>query len=95
VPGNNYELQREGDVVEGTGEGHGVGLCQLGRAWMAKQGYGFVEILAHYYPNTVAGPRTTEPSDFNPLVYCPLQRTVTEVQASLQMRIVGVFSFAT
>jgi stage II sporulation protein D len=57
VPGNNYELQREGDVVvvEGSGKGHGVGLCQLGAAWMAKQGYGFQEILAHYYPNTVAG----------------------------------------
>jgi stage II sporulation protein D len=57
VPGNNYELQREGDVVvvEGSGKGHGVGLCQSGTAWMAKQGYGFMEILAHYYPNTVAG----------------------------------------
>jgi stage II sporulation protein D len=57
VPGNNYELQREGDVVvvKGSGKGHGVGLCQLGTAWMAKQGYGFMEILTHYYPNTVAG----------------------------------------
>jgi stage II sporulation protein D len=57
VPGNNYELQREGDVVlvQGSGKGHGVGLCQLGAAWMARQGYAFQEILAHYYPNTVAG----------------------------------------
>jgi peptidoglycan hydrolase-like amidase len=57
VPGNNYELQREDDVVvvEGRGKGHGVGLCQLGAAWMAEQGYGFREILAHYYPNTAAG----------------------------------------
>ena len=57
VPGNNYQLQREGDVVvvEGSGKGHGVGLCQLGAAWMARQGYGFQEILAYYYPNTVAG----------------------------------------
>jgi stage II sporulation protein D len=56
VPGNNYELQREGHVVvEGSGKGHGVGLCQSGTAWMARQGHGFQEILAHYYPNTVTG----------------------------------------
>ena len=56
VPGNNYQLQREGDVVvvEGSGKGHGVGLCQLGAAGMAKQGFGFQEILAYYYPNTLA-----------------------------------------
>ena len=56
VPGNNYELQREGGVVvvEGSGKGHGVGLCQLGAAGMAEQGHGFQEILAYYYPNTVA-----------------------------------------
>ena len=56
VPGNNYDLQRQGDsvVVEGSGKGHGVGLCQLGAAGMAEQGYGFQEILTYYYPNTVA-----------------------------------------
>ena len=55
VPGNNYELQPCGDgvVVEGRGKGHGVGLCQLGAAWMARQGHGFQEILAFYYPNTL------------------------------------------
>ena len=55
VPGNNYELQPHGDVVmvEGRGKGHGVGLCQLGAAWMARQGRSFQEILAFYYPNTV------------------------------------------
>ena len=57
VPGNNYELRREGNVVvvEGSGKGHGVGLCQLGAAGMARQGVGFQEILAYYYPNTVIG----------------------------------------
>jgi SpoIID/LytB domain protein len=40
-------------VVEGRGKGHGVGLCQLGAAWMARQGHSFQEILAFYYPNTV------------------------------------------
>jgi stage II sporulation protein D len=57
VPGNNYEIVGEGDVVtvEGSGEGHGVGLCQLGAAGMAGQGFSFQAILAHYYPNTVLG----------------------------------------
>jgi stage II sporulation protein D len=57
VPGNNYQLVGEGDVVrvEGSGQGHGVGLCQLGAAGMAGQGFGFQAILAHYYPNTVLG----------------------------------------
>ena len=57
VPGNNYELHYEGDVVmvEGSGQGHGVGLCQLGAAGMARQGYSFQAILAHYYPNTILG----------------------------------------
>jgi stage II sporulation protein D len=57
VPGNNYELRGEGDVVmvEGSGRGHGVGLCQQGAAGMARQGYGFQAILAYYYPNTILG----------------------------------------
>jgi SpoIID/LytB domain protein len=57
VPGNNYELVGEGDGVrvEGSGQGHGVGLCQLGAAGMAGQGFGFQAILTHYYPNTVLG----------------------------------------
>lgn len=33
----------------GTGWGHGVGLCQIGAALMAERGYGFEQILAHYY----------------------------------------------
>lgn len=39
-------------VLHGKGWGHGVGLCQIGAAMMAHQGYGFEDILAHYYPNT-------------------------------------------
>ena len=37
-------------VLQGAGWGHGVGLCQIGAALMAHRGYGFREILAHYYP---------------------------------------------
>ncbi len=39
-------------VLKGAGWGHGVGLCQIGAAVMAEKGYGYEEILAHYYPGT-------------------------------------------
>lgn len=35
--------------LKGAGWGHGVGLCQIGAAVMAKEGYSYQEILAHYY----------------------------------------------
>ncbi len=34
----------------GAGWGHGVGLCQIGAAMMGEQGFGYDEILTHYYP---------------------------------------------
>lgn len=36
----------------GAGWGHGVGLCQIGAAVMAAKGYGYRQILAHYYPGS-------------------------------------------
>jgi len=39
-------------VFEGVGWGHGVGLCQWGAYFMAKQGRSAEEILKYYYPNT-------------------------------------------
>lgn len=46
--------------IQGRGAGHGIGLCQMGAAEMARQGAAFTQILAHYYPNTkltsIAGP---------------------------------------
>lgn len=38
--------------LEGHGWGHGVGLCQIGAATMAIEGYSYCDILAHYYPGT-------------------------------------------
>lgn len=35
--------------IVGAGWGHGVGLCQIGAAVMAEQGYSYDEILLHYY----------------------------------------------
>ena len=39
-------------ILQGKGWGHGVGLCQIGAAVMASQGYTYKEILSHYYPGT-------------------------------------------
>ena len=35
--------------IIGAGWGHGVGLCQIGAAMMAEQGYNYRDILLHYY----------------------------------------------
>lgn len=42
----------EAVVVHGRGNGHGVGLCQVGALRMATLGHDHTEILAHYYPGT-------------------------------------------
>ncbi len=39
-------------VLDGSGWGHGVGLCQIGAAVMAAKGYTFDRILLHYYPGS-------------------------------------------
>lgn len=54
VPSNNFVVKTVGDhaIVEGTGQGHGIGLCQSGAKAMADEGANFRQILRHYYPNT-------------------------------------------
>lgn len=49
-----FDISWQGDklVLEGTGWGHCVGLCQIGAAVMSYSGYGFGQILEHYYPGT-------------------------------------------
>jgi stage II sporulation protein D len=39
-------------VITGAGWGHGVGLCQIGAAVMAAEGYGYRQILQHYFRNS-------------------------------------------
>jgi SpoIID/LytB domain protein len=46
--GNGLEIPESFTLI-GAGWGHGVGLCQIGAALMAERGYGFEQILAHYY----------------------------------------------
>lgn len=36
-------------VLTGAGWGHGVGLCQIGAAMMANEGYNYRQILFHYF----------------------------------------------
>ena len=50
-----FEVRMEGDTItlDGKGWGHGVGLCQIGAAVMASEGYTYAEILQHYYPLSV------------------------------------------
>ena len=48
-------------LLDGRGWGHGVGMSQWGAEGYARHGYGYREILAHYYPHThlaPSGPRT-------------------------------------
>jgi len=59
LPGYNYQVRRKGDhiVVDGRGEGHGIGLCQHGANVMATSGADYRRILNYYYPNTLIGLR--------------------------------------
>lgn len=57
VPSNNFEMHKNATevVLEGIGQGHGVGFCQRGARAMAEDGAGFRMILRHYFPNTSLG----------------------------------------
>lgn len=50
-----FEVEDAGDkvILHGRGWGHGVGLCQIGAAVMASEGYKYEQILEHYYPGTI------------------------------------------
>ena len=39
-------------ILYGAGWGHGVGLCQIGAAALAEQGYNHLDILKQYYTNS-------------------------------------------
>jgi stage II sporulation protein D len=48
-------------ILEGVGQGHGVGLCQRGAKAMAQQGANFRDIIGHYFPNTSLGHIASHP----------------------------------
>jgi stage II sporulation protein D len=43
-------------VAQGSGWGHGVGMCQWGAMQMSQDGYDYRRILEHYYPDTQLRP---------------------------------------
>jgi stage II sporulation protein D len=48
----NVDVIDKDACLEGIGWGHGVGMCQWGAYFMAKQGYTAEQILKYYYPYT-------------------------------------------
>jgi len=54
VPSNNFTAREQGSevILRGTGQGHGVGLCQRGARSLGELGSDFRTILNHYFPNT-------------------------------------------
>lgn len=53
LPSTNFQMNSSSDTIKvsGQGFGHGVGMCQLGAFELAQRGYGYKEILQHYFPN--------------------------------------------
>lgn len=54
IRSTDFEITQIGSNVEinTKGYGHGVGMSQYGAYGMAKEGYSYQEILAHYYTGT-------------------------------------------
>lgn len=53
-----FQIEDRGEILRlhGKGWGHGVGLCQIGAARMAREGADFRQILSFYYPGTSLTP---------------------------------------
>ena len=53
APSNYYQIEKRGKetILEGKGFGHNVGMCQFGAYELARRGYNYKQILAHYFPN--------------------------------------------
>lgn len=46
----SIKFDQTGWDITGRGNGHGVGMCQVGALDLARQGWDYRRILAHYYP---------------------------------------------
>ncbi len=55
IPSNAFDFESHGErvVLRGTGEGHGLGLCQRGAVGMARHGATWRDILSRYFPEAV------------------------------------------
>ena len=45
-----WKVNQDSVTFQGTGRGHGVGMCQWGAQHLAKTGKSYRQILTHYYP---------------------------------------------
>ena len=54
LPSMRVSVQEANAVLlfQGTGRGHGVGLCQAGAKAMADKGAPYRKILQHYFPTS-------------------------------------------
>ena len=54
IRSDRYQVRSNGNrlLFKGSGQGHGVGLCQDGAEEMGSEGFGFRDILQFYYPGT-------------------------------------------
>ena len=54
IRSTNFEvnISKGNAYFRGLGWGHGVGMCQWGAYFMAKEGYKYNDILKYYYPGT-------------------------------------------
>ena len=54
IRSTDFTIEQENTniIITTIGYGHGVGMSQYGALGMAKKGYNYKEILAHYYQNT-------------------------------------------
>ena len=55
LPSSKFKVEKNGKVwiLDGSGFGHGIGMCQMGTRERAKAGQTFDTILKAYYPGTV------------------------------------------
>lgn len=55
LPSSAFWIEKKEDDgfrFHGMGWGHGAGMCQIGAAALAANGFDYTRILAHYYPST-------------------------------------------
>jgi SpoIID/LytB domain protein len=73
-------------VIEGAGDGHGVGMSQDGALGYAQHGWTDAQILAHYYTGTTLGPAPAgsviKVLEGSKVVSVPLERYVRGVVAA-------------
>ena len=52
IKSNHFKFRRVGNayIISGRGNGHGIGMCQIGALYKAREGMNYQEILSFYYP---------------------------------------------